>query len=201
MTPDQLASSIREVVVDAVASGDLVIEPDRIPKVVSVDRPRNTAHGDYATNIALQLAKAAGRPPRDVATVIASGLTGIDGVVKVEVAGPGFLNITLAAAAAGVLAQQVVAAADEYGRGDTLAGTKINVEFISANPTGPLHIGHTRWAVVGDAIASVLGAAGAEVDREFYINDRGIQMDLFGASIRAAAVGQPTPQNGYHGSY
>ena len=124
-----------------------------------------------------------------------------DGIAKVDIAGPGFLNITVSAGAQGKVAADVVAAGAAYGRSETLSGTKVNVEFISANPTGPLHLGHTRWAAVGDALARVLDAAGAEVAREFYINDRGTQMDLFGASLEAAALGQPIPEGGYHGAY
>jgi arginyl-tRNA synthetase len=123
------------------------------------------------------------------------------GVTRVDVAGPGFLNITLDSAAQGELARTVVAAGEIYGHTDSLHGQRINVEFISANPTGPLHLGHTRWAALGDALGRVLEAAGADVTREFYINDRGMQMDLFGASLMAAAHGQPVPENGYHGDY
>ena len=142
-----------------------------------------------------------GAAPRDLAQSLAEALSATDGIAKVDIAGPGFLNITVSAGAQGKVAADVVAAGAAYGRSETLAGTRINVEFISANPTGPLHLGHTRWAAVGDAIARVLDAAGAEVTREFYINDRGTQMDKFGASVEAAALGQPVPDDGYHGAY
>ena len=172
-----------------------------MPAEVKVERPKNREHGDYATNVALQLAKPAGRPPREIAEAVARHLADSPGVVKVDVAGPGFLNITLDAASQGEVAATVVTSAESYGRSDTLAGQRVNLEFISANPTGPLHLGHTRWAAVGDAMGRVIEAAGAEVAREFYINDRGAQLDLFGASLAAAATGQPVPDNGYHGAY
>ncbi len=201
MTPAQLADSVLAAVRAAQASGDLDVDPAAVPAEIKVERPKSRDHGDYATNIALQLAKPAGRPPREVAEAIAKHLAAIPGVVKVDVAGPGFLNITLDAAEQGAVAALVVRAGHEYGRSDTLAGQRVNLEFISANPTGPLHLGHTRWAAVGDAMARVIAAAGAVVEREFYINDRGIQMDLFGASLAAAAAGEPVPDNGYHGAY
>ncbi len=201
MTPAQLADSVLAAVRAAQASGDLVVDDSAVPAEIKVERPKNREHGDYATNIALQLAKPAGRPPREVAEAVARHLAATPGVVKVDIAGPGFLNITLDAAEQGEVAAIVVRAGAQYGRSDTLAGQRVNLEFISANPTGPLHLGHTRWAAVGDAMARVIEAAGAQVEREFYINDRGIQMDLFGASLEAAALGRPTPENGYHGAY
>lgn len=201
MTPDELGQQIRTVVIDAVAAGELLIDADRIPAAVAVERPKNPEHGDYAANIALQLAKAAGAKPRDVAGIIAARLQQVPGIEKIDIAGPGFLNITFDAATAGQIAADIVEAGESYGRTETLAGQRINVEFISANPTGPLHLGHARWAAVGDAIASVLAAAGADVDREFYINDRGVQMNLFGASIQARALDLPVPENGYQGTY
>jgi arginyl-tRNA synthetase len=172
-----------------------------LPDTLTVERPRNPDHGDYATNVALQVAKRAGVPPRDLAGWIAERLTSTPGVKSAEIAGPGFLNLRLDAAAAGRLAQTIVEAGPAYGRGETLHGRKINLEFISANPTGPLHLGHSRWAAVGDALHRVLAAAGADVTSEFYVNDRGAQMDRFGASIRAAAKGEPIPDDGYHGAY
>lgn len=200
MTPEQLSSTVRAALRDAVEAGDISL-PDGVPSTVTVERPRNRAHGDYATNVALQLAKKAGTNPRALAELLAARLRQDPGIESVDIAGPGFLNITLAAGAQGELARTIVQAGEAYGRSDTLAGTRINVEFISANPTGPLHLGHVRWAAVGDAIARVLAAAGAEVVREFYINDRGVQMDLFGASLMARAHGDEVPQDGYHGEY
>ena len=201
MTPNELALAIRVALVELAADGTLPVATDDLPTTITVDRSRNPEHGDYATNVAMQLAKAAKMPPRTIAESLATRLTQSPGITKADVAGPGFLNITIDAAAQGVVAANIVEAGDEYGRGTTLEGKRFNIEFISANPTGPLHLGHTRWAAVGDAIAVVLSAAGAEVDREFYVNDRGNQMELFGASIRAAALGQPVPEDGYKGSY
>ncbi|WP_107772344.1 arginine--tRNA ligase [Nocardioides sediminis] len=200
MTPDQLSQTIVDVLEALVADGSLTL-PAGVPARVTVERPRQQGHGDYATNVALQLAKQAGTNPRALAELIGAGLGRAAGVAGVEVAGPGFLNITVDAGAQGRVAADVVAAGASYGRSETLAGQRVNIEFISANPTGPLHLGHTRWAVLGDAIGRVLQAAGAEVAREFYINDRGNQMDLFGASLEAAALGRPVPEDGYRGDY
>lgn len=201
MTPDQLSAAVRAALVAAVESGDIALADgvDGVPDSITVERPRNREHGDYATNVAMQLAKKAGTNPRALAEVLAARLREADGVASVQVAGPGFLNITVAASAQGELARAIVEAGPAYGHNDSLAGTSYNVEFISANPTGPLHLGHVRWAAVGDAKARVLAAAGADVTREFYINDRGAQMDKFGASIMARAHGRPVPEDGYHG--
>ncbi|MGN8027313.1 arginine--tRNA ligase [Microbacterium sp. 22242] len=201
MNPEALAAAILSVLVPiaderrpgeplALAAGDIVLE-----------RPRNRDHGDWATNIAMRLAKQLGANPRELAQQIADGLAAVDGIASAEVAGPGFLNVRLEAGAAGALAQVIVDAGEAYGRNDSQAGRSINVEFVSANPTGPLHIGHTRWAALGDAIARLLDASGATVAREFYINDAGAQMERFAASIVAAAKGEPTPEGGYAGSY
>ena len=201
MTPEQLSDLVVATVSAAVDAGDFTLADDARPTEGRIERPRSRDHGDWATSIAMTLAKPAGVPPRAIADVIAARLVQEPGIASVDVAGPGFLNITLDAAAAGALAADIVEAADTYGSGDLLAGRRINMEFISANPTGPLHLGHTRWAAVGDAIGRVLEAAGADVVREFYINDRGVQMDRFGASLMAAANGRPIPDDGYHGAY
>ncbi|MCW2852345.1 MAG: argS [Nocardioides sp.] len=200
MTPEQLSSAIVDVLTTLSTEGAITL-PDGVPTTATVERPRQKGHGDYATNVAMQLGKRAGMNPRAFAELVAGRLTEVDGVAGVEIAGPGFLNITVEAGAQGQVALDVLAAGDAYGHNETLAGQRINVEFISANPTGPLHLGHTRWAAVGDALARVLAAAGAQVDREFYINDRGNQMDLFGASLEAAALGKPIPEGGYQGGY
>ena len=200
MTPEQLSTTIVDVLTALSEEGAITL-PDGVPATVTVERPRQKGHGDYATNVALQLAKKAGTNPREFAALVQARLQAADGVAAVEIAGPGFLNITVEAGAQGLVAAEVVAAGAAYGHTETLGGQRINVEFISANPTGPLHLGHTRWAVVGDAVARVLEAAGANVTREFYINDRGNQMNLFGASIEAVALGKPVPEDGYQGGY
>ena len=200
VTPDQISTTIVDVLQALVADGSVTL-PDGVPTSVTVERPRQKGHGDYATNVALQLAKKAGTNPRAFAELVQQRLEAAEGIAAVEIAGPGFLNITVEAGAQGQVAADVLAAGTSYGGSEVLAGNRINVEFISANPTGPLHLGHTRWAVLGDAIGRVLQAAGAEVTREFYINDRGNQMDLFGASIEAAALGKPIPEDGYQGEY
>jgi len=201
MTPELLSAAIRHAVVTCVERGDLNLEPGQIPQDVVVERPKSLDHGDYATNIALVLAKPSSSNPRAVAEIVAGELREIEGITKVDIAGPGFLNITLDAASLGETARNVVVAGQMYGHIDRYAGQHFNVEFISANPTGPLHLGHTRWAAVGDALARVLEAAGATTAREFYINDRGVQMDKFGQSIEARALGTDVPEGGYQGSY
>jgi arginyl-tRNA synthetase len=201
MTPQELAEQIRQAVISAVTNGAITLESADIPPQIVVDRPKNPEHGDWSTNVAMQLAGKAGANPRAVAQALQPLLEEIDGVSAIEIAGPGFINIRLSAASQGELALAVVKAGAQFGHGTALAGRKINIEFISANPTGPLHLGHTRWAAVGDAIARVLTAQGATVAREFYINDRGVQMDKFGASVQARALGDAVPEDGYHGGY
>ena len=185
---------------EGVFGADLIL-----PTEINLDRPKNRDHGDYATSIALVLAKSAGLNPRTLAQALRQYLIEdkelTDAISSVDIAGPGFLNITLAPASHGAVVATILDQAEQYGRSDSLANVKVNLEFISANPTGPLHLGHTRWAAVGDALGRVLTAAGAQVTREFYINDRGNQMDLFGASLRASALGVPVPDDGYHGEY
>ena len=172
-----------------------------LPEAITLDRPKNRDHGDYATGIALALSKPSGKPPREIAELIKAGLANRPEITKVDIAGPGFINITLAKASQGGVIAKILSDGKKFGHGKVLDGKSINLEFISANPTGPLHLGHTRWAAVGDALGRVLSAAGAKVTREFYINDRGVQMDLFGASLRTSAQGEPRPEDGYHGAY
>ncbi len=168
---------------------------------IPLERPKNRDHGDYASSVALQLSKSAGQPPREIAIALQKVLEIEPNLSKVEIAGPGFINFTLNRASQAELVRTINGAGRDYGKSNSLAGLTFNVEFISANPTGPLHLGHTRWAAVGDALARVLAAAGAKVTREFYINDRGVQMELFGESVRAAALGKPAPEDGYQGAY
>ena len=194
----ELESAIQSAINRAIALGEISCEA---PSSIVLERPKNRDHGDYATSIALQLAKAAGKNPREIAQIICEHLKGADGISGLEIAGPGFINITLNRANQAELATTIITAGKGFGHGNGLAGIGINLEFISANPTGPLHLGHTRWAAVGDALGRVLSAAGAEVTREFYINDRGNQMELFGASVEAAALGKPIPEDGYKGEY
>jgi len=194
MTPEALAAAISDALADVPEVPSDGVE-------VKVERPKNREHGDYATNVALVLAKRAGIPPRDLAAKIVEVLRANPGIEALDIAGPGFINITLAADAAGEIARTIVEQGSTYGTIDALLGTSVNLEFISANPTGPLHLGHTRWAAVGDAMARVLAAAGAQVTREFYVNDRGVQMDKFGMSLEASALGQQVPEGGYQGEY
>ncbi|WP_446211181.1 arginine--tRNA ligase [Micromonospora sp. IBSANI012] len=199
MTPAELA----EVVLSAAHAvfTERGLDPAALPERTAVERPRNPEHGDYASTLALQLSKKVGVPPRELAAALADQLGRAPGVKSVEIAGPGFLNIRLDAAAAGQLARSIVEAGAEYGRSDALAGQKINLEFVSANPTGPVHIGGVRWAAVGDALSRLLRATGADVGTEYYFNDAGSQIDRFARSLLAAAKGEPAPEDGYGGAY
>lgn len=204
MTPADLSRALFDLVTAAAdrrRADGTEVELDLRPEQVTLERPKLREHGDWASSIALRIAKSFGTNPRELAGELAAGLVEVDGVASAEVAGPGFINVRLDAAAAGALAKTIVDAGDAYGHGDSQAGRRINLEFVSANPTGPLHIGHTRWAALGDAIGRVLRAAGADVAHEYYINDAGNQMDTFGTSVLAAAKGEPTPEGGYPGRY
>jgi arginyl-tRNA synthetase len=198
VTPAELSAAVIAAVAASVDAGEFAAA---VPADAVIERPRSAEHGDYTTNIALRLAKAAGRPAREVAEVIAARLRADPAIDRVDIAGPGFLNITLAAGSLGEVARDIVTAGGRFGRSDTLAGIRINLEFVSANPTGPVHLGHTRWAALGDSLHRVLEAAGAEVTAEHYINDFGTQLEKFGASLFAAAQGRPVPEDGYHGDY
>lgn len=198
VTPEELSSAISSCLKDAVSAGEIDVE---LPSEVRVERPKSREHGDWATNIALQLSKKAGINPREFAGILKTRLEAIDGVASVEIAGPGFLNIRLDAGAAGELARSIVEAGRAYGTSNTLTGTKINLEFVSANPTGPIHLGGTRWAAVGDALARMFQSQGASVTREYYFNDHGAQIDRFARSLYASAKGEPTPEDGYGGDY
>jgi len=177
------------------------LDPATLPAEVTVERPRNPEHGDYATNVALQVGKKAGVNPRELAGWLAEALTAADGIAAAEVAGPGFVNLRIEASAQGRIVADIVSAGDSYGHSGLLGGRRINLEFVSANPTGPIHIGGTRWAAVGDALGRLLSSQGAQVVREYYFNDHGAQIDRFVNSLIAAASGAPTPEDGYAGDY
>ncbi len=196
MTPADLSVAIRAVVAEAVAAGEFDAP---VPDAVHVERPRSKAHGDYASNVALVLAKQAGRSPRQIAEILSERLRRVDGIAAVDVAGPGFLNVTFDSL--GGVVNTIVDAGQEYGRNDSAAKQRVNLEFVSANPTGPIHVGGTRWAAVGDALGRLLSASGAEVTNEYYVNDAGAQIDWFAASQLAVAKGEPIPEHGYAGSY
>jgi len=193
---DEISAAILQVLRDAHSQ----LNCD-IPTSLTLERPKNRDHGDYATSIALALSKPSGIAPRKIAEIIVAGLKARKDIAALEIAGPGFVNITLDKSSQGGVIANILAAGKTFGHSNKLNGVAINLEFISANPTGPLHLGHTRWAAVGDALGRVLSAAGAKVTREFYINDRGVQMDKFGASLQSAALGQARPEDGYHGAY
>lgn len=199
MTPADLSSLIKETARAVFAERDL--DTSIIPEQVTVERPRNPEHGDYATNLALQVAKRVGRNPREVATWLAEALGRSEAIEVAEIAGPGFLNIRLAAAAQGEIVAKILEAGESFGNSDIYAEKRINLEFVSANPTGPIHLGGTRWAAVGDSLGRILVANGAQVTREYYFNDHGEQIDRFARSLVAAAKGEPTPEDGYGGGY
>jgi arginyl-tRNA synthetase len=200
VTPEELSTTLVGALSTLTQRGELTL-PDGPPGTVRVERPKNREHGDYATNVALQLAKQASLPPRQLADLLAAELSAAPGIERVDVAGPGFLNLTLSAAAQGEVARAIVRAGSSYGTSDQLAGKRINLEFVSANPTGPIHIGGGRWAPVGDSLARILSALGAEVTREYYFNDTGAQIDRFSSSLLAVARGEPVPADGYVGEY
>jgi arginyl-tRNA synthetase len=199
VTPALLADLVRATAADVLT--DRGLDLAALPDDVGVERPRNPEHGDYATNVAMRTAKKAGVAPRELAGWLAEALASREGVASAEVAGPGFINLRLAADAQGAIVGEVIAAGESYGTGGEYAGRNVNLEFVSANPTGPLHMGATRWAAVGDALGRVLAARGAKVTREYYFNDAGAQIDRFVDSLIAAALGEPTPENGYGGAY
>jgi len=199
VTPADLAELLKTVAAAVLTEHGL--DTAALPATVTVERPRNPDHGDYATNLALQLGKKVGANPRELAGWLATALTEADGIASAEVAGPGFVNLRIEASAQGVLVNNVIDAGADYGHSDALKGHHINLEFVSANPTGPIHIGGTRWAAVGDALGRLLSTQGAEVVREYYFNDHGAQIDRFTNSLIAAAKGEPTPDDGYAGDY
>jgi arginyl-tRNA synthetase len=199
VTPADLAELLRRTAAAVLAEHGL--DPAALPATVTVERPRNPEHGDYATNLALQVAKKVGANPRDLAAWLAAALSGAEGIAAADVAGPGFVNLRIETSAQGVIVSDVLTAQDGYGNSDLLDGRLINLEFVSANPTGPIHIGGTRWAAVGDALGRLLSTQGAAVVREYYFNDHGAQIDRFVTSLIAAANGQPAPEDGYAGAY
>ncbi|MEY4423132.1 MAG: hypothetical protein RLZZ258_235 [Actinomycetota bacterium] len=199
MTPADLSAAIVRILAELQADGRL--GEGALPAEVVVERPKNRDHGDWATNVAMQLAGKFGMNPRAFAELLSTELSKVAGVEKVDIAGPGFINLTLSAAAAGELAKAIVEAGDAFGLGTDLAGVKLNLEFVSANPTGPIHMGGTRWAAVGDSLARIFEAQGADVTREYYFNDHGAQIDRFARSLLARAKGQDAPEDGYGGAY
>ena len=199
MTPADLAELLRSTAAAVLIEHGL--DPDALPETVTVERPRNPEHGDYATNLALQVGKKAGANPREFAGWLVAALADADAIAAAEVAGPGFVNLRIETAAQGVMVANIVATGADYGRSGLLDGQNVNLEFVSANPTGPIHIGGTRWAAVGDALGRLLTTQGATVVREYYFNDHGAQIDRFVNSLIAAAKGEPAPEDGYAGAY
>lgn len=201
VNPENLSEAIAQTLHATIEAGEIALPADAVPDAPRVERPKSRDHGDWATNIAMQLGKRAGMNPRQFAEILAPKLQQLDGVSNVDIAGPGFINIVLDAAAAGELARTIVEAGDTFGHNDQAAGVVVNVEFVSANPTGPLHIGHTRWAALGDAMSRLLRASGAQVTNEYYINDYGAQLDVFASSVWSRMHGKDVPEGGYPGQY
>jgi arginyl-tRNA synthetase len=199
LNPAELAAAIGRILEKMQSAGTL--PSGQLPAEIVVERPRNRDHGDWATNAAMQLAPAFGLTPRALAELLAPEIQALEEVSKVDIAGPGFINISLNLASAGLLAKTIVEAGSGYGKGSTLKGLKMNLEFVSANPTGPIHMGGTRWAAAGDSLARLLELQGADVTREYYFNDHGEQIDRFARSLIARAKGLPAPEDGYGGAY
>jgi arginyl-tRNA synthetase len=199
LTPADLSDAIVRILAQLVAEEKLVAA--EIPDSVVIERPKSREHGDWATNVAMQLSARFDLKPRQFAELLGTELEKVGAISKVDIAGPGFINITLSAAAAGELAKSIVQAGSAFGTSKELSGVKMNLEFVSANPTGPIHIGGTRWAAVGDSLARVFESQGAEVTREYYFNDHGAQIDRFARSLLAAARKQEAPEDGYAGAY
>lgn len=201
VNPENLSEALAHILHTAIDAGEIDLPAEAVPQTPTVERPKSRDHGDWATNIAMQLGKRAGLPPRQFAEILAPKLQELDGVATVDIAGPGFINIVLDAAAAGELARTIVETGEEFGRNDQAVGDVVNLEFVSANPTGPLHIGHTRWAALGDAISRLLRASGAQVTNEYYINDYGTQLNVFASSVWSRMHGEQVPAGGYPGQY
>jgi arginyl-tRNA synthetase len=199
MTPEQLSSAILNALSQLMAEGKLA--KAEIPTSVVVERPKNRDHGDWATNVAMQLGKSFEMTPRQFAEILAVKLETVDGISKVEIAGPGFINLFVSTGASASLVKNIVDQGADFGKGDSLVGVKLNLEFVSANPTGPIHLGGTRWAAVGDSLARIFDFCGADVTREYYFNDHGGQIDRFARSLVAAAKNEPAPEDGYSGQY
>ncbi len=199
-----VADLVRDALADAVRAGDVALAEVPEPRI---ERPRDPAHGDWATNIALASAKSAGMNPRQLADLLAARVADHPDVAAVEVAGPGFINLRLSASALQRVLTEVRAAGGTFGSLDIGAGERVQVEFVSANPVGPMHVGHGRWAALGDSMARILSHAGYSVQREFYINDQGVQMDVFAKSVAARYLelagveGVEFPEEGYRGAY
>ena len=199
MTPEQLSSAILNALSQLMAEGGLA-KAD-LPAAVVVERPKNRDHGDWATNVAMQLGKSFGMTPRQFAEILALKLETAEGISKVEIAGPGFINLFVSTGASASLVKTIVDQGVDFGRGDSLVDVKLNLEFVSANPTGPIHLGGTRWAAVGDSLARIFDFCGADVTREYYFNDHGGQIDRFARSLVAAAKNESAPEDGYSGQY
>ncbi len=201
---DQVQSKLKEEIKQAVIKAGLATE-EQIPDVI-LETPKEKAHGDYSTNMAMQLARVAKKAPRMIAEELTANFDRTKASIeKIEIAGPGFINFYMDNSYLTDLIPVVLKAGEAYGESDAGEGQKINVEFVSANPTGDLHLGHARGAAVGDSLCNILDKAGFAVTREYYINDAGNQIHNLAMSVEARyfqALGQekPMPEDGYHGA-
>jgi len=199
-------SELRHQLKELLREGVAAIAPERAAAEIELDRPKQLEHGDFATNVALQHAKALKKRPRDVAQALLAALPESDLVQKIEIAGPGFINIFVTPSARQAVVRSILAEGERFGRGESRRGERVMVEFVSANPTGPLHVGHGRQAALGDALARLLEWQGAAVTREFYYNDAGQQIENLAVSVRVRAqeiLGEHAklPEDGYRGAY
>lgn len=201
MNPEELSAALLAVIAPLAEARREGSSAGLTASDLPLERPRNRDHGDWSSNAAMKLAKVVGANPREFAAEIAVGLAQVEGVATVEVAGPGFINVRLDAATAGSLAKTIVDAGAAFGTNQSRSDEVINLEFVSANPTGPIHLGGTRWAAVGDSLARIFTSQGAAVTREYYFNDHGSQIDRFARSLVAAYEGRPAPEDGYGGGY
>ena len=201
-----MTQDIRTHIADLLRVALKSLAPEAVDTPIVLDRPKQASHGDFASNLALQIAKSLKRAPRDVAALLVSEIPASPWVEKTEIAGPGFINFTLKPSAKLKVVGDVLAAGAAYGRSQAGKQQKVQVEFVSANPTGPLHVGHGRGAAYGASLSSLLGFAGWDVTREYYVNDAGRQMDILGLStwlryLELFNEHVPFPPNGYQGDY
>jgi arginyl-tRNA synthetase len=206
LSAHSMSADLRSHITELLRAALAQVAPDQSGNVAALERPKQSAHGDYATNVAMQLAKGLKRPPRDVAQALIAALPASSWVAKAEVAGPGFINFHATPAAKQGTVARILKEEEAYGRSNEGAGARVLVEFVSANPTGPLHVGHGRQAALGSALCALLEARGYAVTREFYYNDAGVQIANLALSVQARAreltgATVPFPENGYHGEY
>lgn len=200
---DAISKLVTAAIADAVEAGELPLSEIPDP---GLERPRDPSHGDWATTVAMRSSKTAGMAPRAFAEIVSARIAQNENIAAVEIAGPGFINLRLAPMALQRVLREAREKGPDFGKVDLGGGRRVQVEFVSANPVGPMHVGHGRWAALGDSMANVLTHAGWNVEREFYVNDAGVQMDIFATSVSArylelCGIETEFPENGYRGAY